>query len=111
MQVNTISIDAMIANAEGQDLVKQKTVDFLVKYPKNYTGLKIMAEGSVQNVALDAAEHFAKMGIGSIVEPVAGDKPADTVPADMTSKVFVDAKQTEGHASAPESTKEVKNQK
>lgn len=43
-------------------------VKFKVKYKGNYEGEKTMAEGSVQVVSKESAEHFTKLGLGSVIK-------------------------------------------
>lgn len=43
-------------------------VKFKVKYKGNFEGEKTMPEGSVQVVSKESAEHFAKLGIGSVIK-------------------------------------------
>jgi hypothetical protein len=42
-------------------------VNFKVSYPKEYKGAKEMAEGSIQVVSKETAEHFVNLKIGKIV--------------------------------------------
>jgi hypothetical protein len=42
-------------------------VEFEVKYPKDYKGVKHMPEGAV-TISKESAEQFTAMGIGKVVE-------------------------------------------
>lgn len=43
-------------------------VRFKVKYRKDFDGAKSLPEGSIQVVAKESAEHFTKLGMGSIIK-------------------------------------------
>lgn len=53
--------------AAGMAPVKN-TTSFRVRYPKDYQGVRAMPDGETQEVARDAAEYFANLGIGEIVD-------------------------------------------
>lgn len=65
-------------------------VEFEVKYPKDYTGVKHMPEGPVV-VSKEVAEQFKQLGIGKIVsaEEVATDESETGVPA-ITAKELIE---------------------
>ena len=46
--------------------VTTNTVGFRVNYSKSYSGNRFMEQGSLQQVSMDAAEHFESLGMGSI---------------------------------------------
>lgn len=43
-------------------------VRFKVAYPKDWKGARDMKDGSVQVVSKESAEHFTKIGIGSVIK-------------------------------------------
>lgn len=43
-------------------------VKFKVKYKGNFEGEKTMPEGSTQVVSKESAEHFTKLGMGSVIK-------------------------------------------
>lgn len=43
-------------------------VRFKVKYKKDFEGEKNFEEGAIQIVSRESAEHFAKLGMGSIIK-------------------------------------------
>lgn len=64
----TISTDLLKTTSSAAPDDRTKTVDFKVKYDKDYKGVKLMEEGSVQAVAPDVAELFEKNGLGKTVK-------------------------------------------
>lgn len=84
--VGTVT-NQVISKAGKPSFVNPNNVDFEVKYAKDYTGPRYMAEGIV-NVSKEVAADFAKRGIGKVVTAKA-DEPANEVkePANVEKPV------------------------
>jgi hypothetical protein len=64
MTSERISSDGNAATAKRHP----NDVRFKVKYSKNFEGEKNFEDGSIQVVSKESGEHFAKLGMGSIIK-------------------------------------------
>lgn len=65
MTAERISVDENTPLPKSQN---PNDVKFKVKYGASYKGEKTLPEGSVQIVSKESAEHFTKIGIGSVIK-------------------------------------------
>lgn len=65
-EVGAVTVE-IISRGEAPTSTHPNDVFFKVKYPKDWEGEKTMPEGVVV-VSKESAEHFASLGIGSIVK-------------------------------------------
>lgn len=67
MEIGTVTVEEMSIRGTTQPL-HSNTVQFRVKYPKDYKGSKDMPDGSLQLVSKEVAQKFQSLKIGSIVK-------------------------------------------
>jgi len=62
----SVTVTELLTN-KGKQYKNPNDVDFIVKYPEGYGGVRHMPEGLVV-ISKEAAEKFTQLGIGSISE-------------------------------------------
>lgn len=82
MTHNTGTVTVQVITKETENPPRHPNdVDFEVKYPKGYDGLKYMPEG-ITVVSKEAAEEFTKRGIGHIVVETKVDEQKEPEPVE-----------------------------
>ena len=84
---------SIMSNKGAVPFKNPNDVDFNVKYPEGYQGKKTMPEGIV-TISKESAEHFEKLGIGSVVgeekkseETTTSNEPEKLKAAEVIAKI------------------------